>query len=94
MPDTLGGAEKIMKVKNAIDLLTNYVKSLPEGDIRQAIQLVIRETKSFQTVKNRDEIGMYKNEIAELKARERIALKVIEDKRKEIEKLKCQTKSS
>ena len=43
-----------MKVKNAIDLLTNYVKSLPEGEIRKAIRLVIRETKSFQTVKNRD----------------------------------------
>lgn len=83
-----------MKVKNAIDLLTNYVKSLPDGEIRQAIRLVIRETKSFQTVKNRDEIGMYKNEISELKARERIALKVIEDKRKEIEELKRPIKSS
>lgn len=40
-----------MKVKNAIDLLTNYVKSLPDGEIRQAIRLVIRETKNFQTVK-------------------------------------------
>ena len=83
-----------MKVKNAIDLLTNYVKSLPDGEIRKAIRLVIRETKSFQTVKNRrDEIGMYKNEIAELKAREQIALKVIEDKRKEIEELKRPMKS-
>lgn len=44
-----------MKVKNAIDLLTNYVKSLPDGEIRKAIRLVIRETKSFQTVKNRDD---------------------------------------
>ncbi len=44
-----------MKVKNAIDLLTNYVKSLPDGEIRQAIRLVIRETKNFQTVKNRDD---------------------------------------
>lgn len=77
-----------MKVKNAIDLLTNYVKSLPDGEIRKAIKLVVRETKNFQTVKKRDEIGMYKNEIAELKTRERIALKVIEDKRKEIENLK------
>lgn len=44
-----------MKVKNAIDLLTNYVKSLPDREIRKAIKLVIRETKNFQTVKNRDD---------------------------------------
>ena len=61
VPDTIGGAEKIMKVKNAIDLLTNYVKSLPEGEIRQAIRLVIRETKSFQTVKNRDDKSQKNN---------------------------------
>lgn len=61
VPDTIGGAEKIMKVKNAIDLLTNYVKSLPDGEIRQAIRLVIRETKSFQTVKNRDDKSQKNN---------------------------------
>lgn len=44
-----------MKVKKAIDLLTSYVKRLPDGEIRQAIRLVIRETKNFQTVKKRDD---------------------------------------
>lgn len=37
-----------------------------------------------------NEIELYKKEISELKTREHISLKVICDKRKEIEKLKTQ----
>lgn len=61
VPDALGRAAKIMKVKKAIDLLTSYVKLLPDGEIRQAIRLVIRETKNFQTVKNRDDKSQKNN---------------------------------